>query len=87
MHNWRGFYHDHQLKVYMYAFMYVDPETIPVEYNFKSTKSLLQTTRTCQIKDQYQNIGLDLVAYDHKIMIYIRYLMKQNTKTIRPHTQ
>ena len=32
------FHHDCQLQFYMYAFMYVDTETIPVEGHFPATK-------------------------------------------------
>ena len=35
----KRFHRDHQLQVYMYGFMYVDPDTIPVEANFLDTKT------------------------------------------------
>ena len=34
----KRFCHDLQLQVYMYAFMYVDPETITLEDHFPATK-------------------------------------------------
>ena len=34
----KRFHHDHLLQVYMYDFMYVDNETIPVEEHFTATK-------------------------------------------------
>ena len=34
----KRFHHDLWIKVYMYAFMFVDPETIPVEDHFPATK-------------------------------------------------
>ena len=44
------------------------PEKMPVEKNLLQKKCLLQTTRKCQLQDQSQNIGLDLVACIHNIM-------------------
>ena len=35
------FLYDHQLQVYIYAFMYVDPETIPVKDPFPYTKKIV----------------------------------------------
>ena len=37
----RRFYHDHLLQVWLYTFMYVDPDTIPVEDNFPATKQFV----------------------------------------------
>ena len=37
----KRFHRDHRLQVYMYAFMYVDIETIPVENRFPATKTNL----------------------------------------------
>ena len=34
----RRFYQDQLLQVYIYTFMYVDPETMPVEETFLATK-------------------------------------------------
>ena len=34
-----GFHHDRLLQVYMYAFMYVDPQKMPVEEHFPATKT------------------------------------------------
>ena len=34
----KRFHHDLRLQVYMYDFMYVDPQTIPVEDHFTATK-------------------------------------------------
>ena len=47
------FHHDLQIQVYMYAFMYVDTETMPVEDYFTATKKLLKNTRKCQLRDQF----------------------------------
>ena len=74
----KRFHHDLQLKVYMYAFMYVDPETVPGEGNFLIQKCLLITIIKCKHQDRSQNIGLGSVTYVHKIMSYIRTLMKHN---------
>ena len=35
----KKFHIGHRLKVYMYAFMYVDPETVTMEDHFPATKS------------------------------------------------
>ena len=35
------FHHDRQLQVYMYAFMYVDPETMPPKDHFPATKTFV----------------------------------------------
>ena len=37
----KRFHHDHQLLVYIYAFMYVDPETMSVEDHFPATKAIV----------------------------------------------
>ena len=37
----KRFHNDRWLQVYMYAFMYVDPETMPVEYHFNATKTFV----------------------------------------------
>ena len=37
----KGFHHNRQLQFYMYAFMYVDPETIQVEDHFPDTKTFV----------------------------------------------
>ena len=34
----KRFHHDHQIQIYMYYFIYEDPETMSVEYNFPATK-------------------------------------------------
>ena len=36
-----SFHHDHQLQVCMYDFMYVDPETMPVEDHLPATKTFV----------------------------------------------
>ena len=58
----KRFFYDRQLQVYMYAFMYVDPDTMPEEKKTPDTKKMLQTTRKCQIQDQSQKIVLGLVT-------------------------
>ena len=35
----KRFHHERRLQVYMYDFMYVYPEKIPVEYHFPATKT------------------------------------------------
>ena len=35
----KRFHHDLRIKVYMYAFMFVDPQNIPVEDHFTDTKT------------------------------------------------
>ena len=42
-------HHDRRLQVYMYYFMYADPDTIPVEDYFTSKKRLLKTKIKCQL--------------------------------------
>ena len=37
----KRFHHDHQLQVYIYAFIYVDPEKILEEGHFPATKKML----------------------------------------------
>ena len=64
----KRFHHENWLQVYMHAFMNFHPEKMPVEKNLLQKKCLLQTTRKCQLQDQSQNIGLDLVACIHNIM-------------------
>ena len=34
----KRFYHDCRIQIYMYDFMYVDPQTIPVEDHYPDTK-------------------------------------------------
>ena len=36
-----GFNHDLKLQVYMYCFMYVDPETMPAEDHFPDTETFV----------------------------------------------
>ena len=38
----KRFHHDHRLQVYMYANIYVDTETIPVEDYFPDTKMFVE---------------------------------------------
>ena len=58
----KRFHHEIRLQVYMYDFMYVDPETMLVEEHFPATKRLLIIKRKFQLQEQSQNIGLDLVT-------------------------
>ena len=37
----KRFHHDCQLKMYMYNFMYVNPDTMPVEDHFPDTKNIV----------------------------------------------
>ena len=72
----------------MYDFMYVDPQTVPVEGHFLILKHFLQTTRKYQFSEQYQNIGWYLVTYVHDIMSYIITLIIHHLKkAIRKHIQ
>ena len=43
------FRHERQLQVYMYAFMYVDPETMTVEGRFTATKTFVENYKKCQL--------------------------------------
>ena len=54
-------HHYRQLQVYIYAFMYIDSDTMQVEDSFPATIKY-------QLRYQYQNIGLDLVMYVQYIM-------------------
>ena len=38
----KRFHHDRVLQVYMHAFMYVDPDTIPVQDRFTATKTFVE---------------------------------------------
>ena len=38
----KRFYNDCRLQVYIYAFMYVEPQTIPEEDHFPSTKTFFE---------------------------------------------
>ena len=64
----KRFHNDCRLQLYMYAFVYVDPETIRVEDNFPATKTLCELQENFNSGTSPQNVGLDLVAYVHKIM-------------------
>ena len=64
----KRFNRDLLLQVSMYTFVYVNPETMPVEEYFLSTKNLLITTIKCQPQNRYHNIGLELVTYVQEIM-------------------
>ena len=64
----KRFHYDQQLQVYMYALIYLDPETKAEEDCFPATTKLLQTTKNYQLQDQSQNIGLNLVTYVQKIL-------------------
>ena len=63
----KRFHHGHQPQFYIYDFMYVDPETVTEEEYLTANRFFLNTIKV-QLLDQYQNIGLDLVASVHKIM-------------------
>ena len=38
----KRFHHDYRLQIYLYDFMYVDHETIPVEEDFPDTKTSVE---------------------------------------------
>ena len=58
------FHHDHLLQVFKYAFMYVDPETIPEEDHFSDTKTFV---------DNYKKIKTTgTVPIYLFVLIYIR---------------
>ena len=38
----KRFHHDCRLRVYMYYFVYVNPETMPVEYHFPASKKVVE---------------------------------------------
>ena len=58
----KSFHQRCQLQVYMYAFMYVDTDTLPME------DMLFENYKKCQLQDQSKNIGLDFVTYVDNIM-------------------
>ena len=64
----KSFCHVRRLQVYMYAFMYVESEIMPVEKKFPATKILFWTTIKCQLQEQSKKIELGLVTYIQKIM-------------------
>ena len=65
----KRFHYDHRLQVFMYSFMYVNPETMAEEDYFPVIfLLLLKNTRNLQLQDQYQDIVLDLVTYVQNIM-------------------
>ena len=39
----KRFHHDCRLQVYIYSFVYVDPETMPVGYHFPATKHFVDS--------------------------------------------
>ena len=45
----KSFHHEHQLKVYMYDFMYIDPDTMPVEDYFPDTKMFIENCKKMSI--------------------------------------
>ena len=49
----KRFHHEQHLQVYMYAFMYVDPEKMPVEEYFTDTKTYVDNYNKCKLQDQY----------------------------------
>ena len=62
------FHSDDQLQVYMYAFMYVDPETFSVEDHFPAKKVFFLNNTKMATPGIVQKIGLGLVTYVKKIM-------------------
>ena len=64
----KRFDYEQKPQVYMYAFIYVDTETMAEEYYFTATKTFVETTIKCQFQDQSQNICLYLVTCVQKIM-------------------
>ena len=46
----------------MYALVYVDPDTIPLEDYFPDTTTVVDNCKKCQLQDQSQNVGFDLVT-------------------------
>ena len=59
------FHHDHQLQVYIYDFIYVDTETIPVKDYFTATKTFVV---------KYKKISIPGSVAKHWIgFSYIRY--------------
>ena len=41
----KRFHHDRQLQVYIYAFMYVDNQTMPAEYHLTTTKKFVEYSK------------------------------------------
>ena len=54
----KRFYHCHRLQVYMYAFMYINTEIIPVEDYFPATKTFFEI---------YKNISTPVPTSKHWI--------------------
>ena len=67
----KRFHYDLRLQVYMYDFMYVNPETMAEEEYFPYTKYMLQTTIEFQLQENPQSIYFDLFIYVHNIISYI----------------
>ena len=64
----KKFHRECRLQVYMYSFMYVDPEAILEDYRFPATRFFSKNTRTFKLHYQCQNIGLNLVTSVYNIM-------------------
>ena len=47
----KRFHYDHQLQVYMYAFMYIYPETTQEEDYFPSKFVFVKNYKKCQLQD------------------------------------
>ena len=76
-------HHDRQLQVYMYSFMYVDPQKIPVKENFVATLN---------VSVNYKKMSIPGTVPKHQLIFsYIcseDYELDQNfhdTKKTRPH--
>ena len=60
-----------QIQVYMYPFIYVDPQTMEEEDNFPDTKTFFVKYNKISTSVRFLKIGLDLVTYYQNIMSYI----------------
>ena len=58
----KRFHYNHWIHVYIYAFLYVHPVTIPEGNTYHTPYNLSKTARKCTLKYQFQNVGLYLAA-------------------------
>ena len=59
---------DRRIQFYMYTFMYIYTETIPEEDYLILIRPFFDNFKKCQLQDQCQNIGLDLIIFVQKTM-------------------
>ena len=64
----KRFHYERWLQVYMYDFMYVDPEKMKEDEYYHTQIYLLETTRRYQLQDQSPKVCLEFFTYVQKIM-------------------